>query len=497
MTSPSPTPPSLSPTTPHPAHLHHVPQPQSKRDKRRNALSDKLNQLTKSFHNPTNPRTRDQHYRAQITALQVDMQLVTKADISGRDMRLIDDSTESVHKEVEKTLASMGVRGSEAAEGVGGRWYSEFLQKVNDAMEERDTQLTLLNNSHRTKAASLVAQHTRAIIHAREEHKSLANTIQQRLSARLKAQLKKLAAEKESSSTSANALSSLAIGGGLTDIADSNALHLHPSHYGLAAGIGSPRRHGGLPFDDDIEKETSTRRKPRRRAGEVEELMAFGAGMNFDSPNANGKRKRRGAAADVVPDDVSTPPAFPTTFDATSPSANPLDSASAESGEETRRKREEVLKQVYNPVYSLEKLFTEKELLLHSNQATLATLRHFSERLGKDPDQENAVGDDTDDTPTGANTPVPGASVAAGDDEMDIDPEERGRGLSPTREMESLVLGGVPGVGMSYVNKTGIAPPPPGLRADDAEVDLAFLRRSDKRSSAGAVEAASKRQKRT
>jgi hypothetical protein len=73
------------------------------------------------------------------------MQLVAKADISGRDMRLIDDSTESVHKEVEKTLASMGVRGSEAVEGVGGRWYSEFLQKVNDAMEERDTQLTLLN----------------------------------------------------------------------------------------------------------------------------------------------------------------------------------------------------------------------------------------------------------------------------------------------------------------------------------------------------------------
>jgi hypothetical protein len=146
MTSPSPTPPSLSPTTPHPAHLHHPPQPQSKRDKRRNALSDKLNQLTKSFHNPTNPRTRDQHYRAQITALQVDMQLITKADISGRNMRLMDDSTETVHGEVERALVTMGMRGSEAgSEGVGGRWYSEFLRKVNDVMEERDTQLTLLN----------------------------------------------------------------------------------------------------------------------------------------------------------------------------------------------------------------------------------------------------------------------------------------------------------------------------------------------------------------
>lgn len=301
-------------------------------------------------------------------------------------------------------------------------------------------------------------------------------------------------------------------------------LHLHPSHYGLAAAIGSPRRHGGIAFDDDPEKEISGRRKPRRRVGEVEELMAFGAGMNFDSPNANGKRKRRGAAADSAPDDVPTPPPFPS-FEPASPSAHLLpDCASAESGEETRRKREEVLRQVYNPVYSLEKLFTEKELQMHSNQATLATVRHFTERHHRDTDQGEAAGDDTDDSPTGANTPVPGgASVAAADDEMDMDADERGRGLSPfsemtrglpqlppfgvntrsnplrrdaiNREMESLLLGGVPSVGMSYVNKTGIAPAAPGLSATDTESDLQFLRKPEKRNSTGA-ECASKRQKR-
>lgn len=144
MASPSPTPPSLSPT-PHPTHLHPPPQPQSKRDKRRNALSDKLNLLTKSFHNPTNPRVREQHYRAQIASLQVDMQLIQRADISGRDMRLMDDSCEAIQREVDEVLATMGVRGSDVnSEGIQGRWYSDFLRDVNDSMEERDTQLSLL-----------------------------------------------------------------------------------------------------------------------------------------------------------------------------------------------------------------------------------------------------------------------------------------------------------------------------------------------------------------
>jgi len=144
MASPSPTPPSLSPT-PHPTLLLPPPQPQSKRDKRRNALSEKLNLLTRSFHNPTNPRIREQHYRAQIASLQVDMQLIQRADVSGRDMRLMDDSCETIQREVDAVLANMGVRVSDVnSEGIQGRWYSDFLRDVNDSMEERDTQLTLL-----------------------------------------------------------------------------------------------------------------------------------------------------------------------------------------------------------------------------------------------------------------------------------------------------------------------------------------------------------------
>jgi hypothetical protein len=333
---------------------------------------------------------------------------------------------------------------------------------------------------------------------------------------------------------SANALSSLSAGG-YTDITDSNALLLHPSHFGLAASIGSPRRHGGsLGYDDDTEKEASTRRKPRRRAGEVEELMAFGVGMNFDPTAANGKRKRRGGgAANEILDDIPTPPTFNGPLDANSPSAeaNAFSNLATETREEKRRKREEMMKQVYAPIYSLEKLFSEKELQLHSNQATLATVRYFSERAAnKEHDSDHQLADDDDDSPTGANTPVPGGQLTTAADEDEEDTEERALGYGPgtdltrgmpalpgfggintrsnpprqlTREMENLVLGGVTNVGMSYVNKTGVAPAPPGLRPEDAEADLVFLRKSSnssKRNSGalgGGNNESSKRQKRS
>lgn len=333
------------------------------------------------------------------------------------------------------------------------------------------------------------------------------------MSSRLKAQLKKIAAEKESSSSSANALSSLSLGGhGGFDIADTNALMLHPSQFSLTTGVGSPRRHGARDFDEDAEKDTSTRRKPRRRAGEVEELMAFGAGMNFD--NVNGKRKRRGGGHDgasLAPEDVPTPPPA----DSGSPTLDadlPMETAA-----ERKKRHEEILKQVYTPAYSLEKLFSEKELQNHSNTATLATVRYFERGGDIDGDAHDSNRGDSRDPVTGANTPVP-----PGDDD-DEDPAV-GRAMSPlseltrgipslpgvttrsnpprqyNRELESLATAGLTSVGMTYINKANVAPAPPGLRPEDAESDLALFRRAgetSKRPAAGEGGGGGKKQRRT
>lgn len=400
----------------------------------------------------------------------------------------------------------------------------------------------LKQNQYRHKSASLSAHHTRSIVHAKEEHKSLASTIQARLMARLKTQLKKLAAEKESSSsTTLSSLNSLSTSA-YTDLSETNALLLHPSQFGIVPSMGSPTRRMG---DDDMEKETG-RRKPRRRAGEVEELLSFGVGINFDPPSSNGKRKRtnRSAIIPILPTTTNTTiittltapssrdrdanpdrenddhaPVPPVTN--TSPSGSvpecttPLEptngpsasiatsttttatqptSYSTSTNDHQRRRREELLKQVYAPIYSFDKLFTEKELQLAGNQASLATVRYFTER------QHLHYGDEDSDADegglTGTRTPVVNNGThhddvaEEGNDTDAVAAEMLSRVYSVntrsnpprahaagTREIESLVLGGVPGIGMTYVNKAGIAPPPPGLRGEDAESDLVAMRR--------------------
>ncbi|RPB06272.1 hypothetical protein P167DRAFT_466855, partial [Morchella conica CCBAS932] len=479
-----PTPPSLSPT-PHP----HAPQ--SKRDKRRHALSEKLTTLTTSFHNPANPRARDAHYRAQLAALTADIQLITRCDASGRDMRPLDDSSDAIHREVEDALAGMGFADQGVVSGAG-RWYGDFLEKVNQGMEERDAQLTLLYNQYNHKSLSLVAHHTRSIIHAREEHKSLSATIQQRLMARLKTQLKKLAAEKESnSSTTLSSLSSLSTSA-YTDLTETNALLLHPSQFGLAPSIiGSPRRstqanhhhHHHQPSQQQHTPDDAPPRKPRRRAGEVEELLSFGVGINFDPPSTASKRKRTTRTlppADDLPmlAAMSPPPMAESLELSVSASVGAgagagagAAAAAAAASTDNRRRREDLMRQVYTPVYSFDKLFTEKELQLAGNQASLATVRYFTER------QHTSYGDAEDSDEGGGGSAAAGATGGVEGDEEDGGAAGGYQGVATrSREMESLVLGGVPGIGMTYVNKAGIAPPPPGLRSEDAEMDLAAMR---------------------
>lgn len=149
MESRSPSPISGSPTaTPLLGHnQHHLlpQQPQSKRDKRRNALSEKLASLTNGFHNPANPRIREQYYRAQLSSLQADMQLIAKADVSGQNLRLMDDSPDAVQKEVDAMFSQSALgRDVVADQGMAGKLYSQFLEDINDAMEQRDTDLALL-----------------------------------------------------------------------------------------------------------------------------------------------------------------------------------------------------------------------------------------------------------------------------------------------------------------------------------------------------------------
>ena len=325
---------------------------------------------------------------------------------------------------------------------------------------------------------SLDFQHKLSVVLARSEHHSLSNTIRARLMARLNAQLKKLAVEKES--TSSTALSSLAnlSSTGYADLRETNALLLHPSQFGLAP-----------PLSSRPEDEKGTRRKPRRRVGEVEELRSFGAGINFDSASSSTSKRKRAARRDreaAEIEETHTPIHNTASSSSTSAVTSSLDQRNIDCGA-LRRRREELLKQVYFPIYSFDKLFTDKELQMAGHQASLAAIRFFAERPQmhyNDDDDGNSDEDGTEPTGFVASTPYPGGTFDAHDDAAASGGNGSGNGSYNTRsnpprlvrELESLVFNSVPGLGAAFVNKTGIAPPPPPLRSGEIEADLAAMR---------------------
>src|SRR5690606_5971108 len=77
---PAPPPPSNAPVT-------------SKRDKRRNLLADRLTEMQTGFE-----RDRDVYYRAQLAALQSDFNAIARADISGKDLRMLEDDPDAIER---------------------------------------------------------------------------------------------------------------------------------------------------------------------------------------------------------------------------------------------------------------------------------------------------------------------------------------------------------------------------------------------------------------
>lgn len=116
-------------------------QPVSKRDKRRTVLAEKLNELTSAF-----SQNRDSHYRQQLQALQADMNLIMRAD-PYQDQPL-DDSADAIADLISEILSGnphSTVNGELAA--TSGRRYARFVEQVNNAMEDRDAQMTTLHVS--------------------------------------------------------------------------------------------------------------------------------------------------------------------------------------------------------------------------------------------------------------------------------------------------------------------------------------------------------------
>lgn len=109
--------------------------PLSKRDKRRTALQERLQDITTTFGGH-----RDEHFQQQRQALQMDLNLVMQADPYSPDF--MEDSGEGVAR----TIDSFTQRHAYPPEvsGLAGYWYSNFVLQVNEAKEDKERELTML-----------------------------------------------------------------------------------------------------------------------------------------------------------------------------------------------------------------------------------------------------------------------------------------------------------------------------------------------------------------
>ena len=185
------------------------------------------------------------------------------------------------------------------------------------------------------------------------------------------------------------------------DIADTNALLLHPSQFTIT-NPGSP---GGVP----------TSRKTRTRGGRGDQND-----LDNGYPEVTNKRKRK-----LIDDDIGSPSRNGTTTPA------------------GRGARIDALTHQTAPLYSIHSLFTDKELNLQSHQAQIAA-RHFFSTSAKDGDTNGSRrrGKDDDDKSMASG------DVSGADEDEEIEAPEMDRTASQNVHVtrSTRTIGGLAGL---------------------------------------------------
>ncbi|KAI9728907.1 MAG: hypothetical protein M1834_007165 [Cirrosporium novae-zelandiae] len=210
-------------------------QPLNKREVRRHRLMDRVQELSDTFN-----RNRDPYWRSQLHSLQIDMGLILKAD--PYEPHPLEDMGDAITDMVEQTFREVPRGNAPGFElsPIAGKYYAKYVEAINNAQEERDARLTQLMNDHKRRMEFLEFEAKWKTEAAVEEHKELANTVRERLMAALSQKRHRLLKEK-----------------GHLDIADASAFLLHPSQFSYTnpSSPGGSRgnrntRHGGRHLRD-------------------------------------------------------------------------------------------------------------------------------------------------------------------------------------------------------------------------------------------------------
>ncbi|KAJ5692898.1 hypothetical protein N7462_002321 [Penicillium macrosclerotiorum] len=283
--------------------------PLSKRDKRRTALQERLHDLTATF-----SQNRDSQFRQQLHSLQCDMTLINNAD--PYQTGPLPDSSEEIAQLIEETVG--GGKFAKEMASLSGTWYAKFVQEVNNVKEQKDADLAQIMNRHQNNLERHRREYDFRVHFAKEEFNHLTGTLRERLMQSISSKRSRLMREKEQ-----------------LDIADTNALLLHPNQF----SITNPASPGGIHGN----------RKTRHTRHRVD-LDELGNGIVSEL----NKRKRKAPeeeAGSPVRDAGGTTPA---------------------------ERSKAYLEKQTAPTYSVQSLFTDKELSAHANQAHVATQHFFS-----------------------------------------------------------------------------------------------------------------------
>lgn len=292
---------------------------QSKRDKKRQLLTDRFITLSEKF-----SRDRDMTYREQLQKIQIDTNLVMRLDpYTDRPLDFLGPDRHSRDREFNRDPDPDGRGGGRGLLEMAGPTFQQWIQEIEDLVEERDYELTKQKYDFEKKAQEHKNTHVFKTDTANREHKHLSATLRERLINAITAKKVRLTKEKEA-----------------LEISDASALLLHPNQFSFA----NPSSPGG----------THSKRATRLRQN-ADDIMGIGE---------NRKRKRNGVDDDGSP----APQRRSGDTNGTTPFWH---------GDRLAYRK------VTGPVYSIDKLFTDKELALTYNAAALASHKYLLSHRSK------------------------------------------------------------------------------------------------------------------
>ncbi|KAL9039790.1 MAG: hypothetical protein Q9180_002320 [Flavoplaca navasiana] len=222
----------------------------SKRDKRRNAMIERLRDIEDGF-----AANRDFYYRQQLQALQRDANIITYADPYRNqpleELNDVPNADENAPTNGNRIHHNGGAMGSGERQPKAGKWARGFIEQVNNAMEDRDAQLSLIVDRHNFRIRELKEDYEYAVTVADKEHTYLLNILRKRLTQTIEQKRAALLKERDK-----------------LEFSDVSSSLLNPTHlvFTNPASPGGPQsnrktRHGRHRYDIDDPGENKRKRK--------------------------------------------------------------------------------------------------------------------------------------------------------------------------------------------------------------------------------------------